>query len=266
MVDWYTKVLGMTTNFQSMRGEVGASVDIAFVSNDRAHHRMALVSWPGMREDGDTQPHAKLQHVAFEYATTDDLLNSWERLKGLEIELVLTAGHGPTTAFYYQDPDGNSVELFVDNFGDWDKSTEYVRTSPEFHQNSMGTSAAGIEYQIEPLKETLPSATDAVLAWTVREGVTNVIGHSRARHCTITLKEERGRIWAEVLNDGRTLELVESIPERSGLGLAGLRERVTALGGHMEVGPLPPSSKEGFRLQVDLPMKPDGKAPALQGE
>ncbi len=140
MVDWYTKVLGMTTNFQSMRGEVGASVDIAFVSNDRAHHRMALVSWPGMREDGDTQPHAKLQHVAFEYATTDDLLNSWERLKGLEIEPVLTAGHGPTTAFYYQDPDGNSVELFVDNFGDWDKSTEYVRTSPEFHQNAMGTS------------------------------------------------------------------------------------------------------------------------------
>jgi hypothetical protein len=28
--------------------------------------------------------------------------------------------------------------LFVDNFGDWDKSTEYMRTSPEFHQNPMG--------------------------------------------------------------------------------------------------------------------------------
>ncbi len=52
---------------------------------------------------------------------------------------MLTADHGPTTAFYYTDPDGNSVELFVDTFGDWDKSTEYVRTSPEFHQNSMGT-------------------------------------------------------------------------------------------------------------------------------
>ncbi len=140
------------------------------------------------------------------------------------------------------------------------------RLSSELQGARQLLSAAGIEYQIEPLKETLPSATDAVLAWTVREGVTNVIGHSRARHCTITLKEERGRIWAEVLNDGRTLELVESIPERSGLGLAGLRERVTALGGHMEVGPLPPSPKEGFRLQVELPMKPDGKAPALQGE
>ena len=32
-----------------------------------------------------------------------------------------------------------SVELFVDNLGDWDKSREYVRTSPEFHKNAMGT-------------------------------------------------------------------------------------------------------------------------------
>ncbi len=42
-------------------------------------------------------------------------------------------------AFYYRDSDGNSVELFVDNFGDWDRSTEYMRTSPELHQNPMGT-------------------------------------------------------------------------------------------------------------------------------
>lgn len=100
---------------------------------------MALVSSPGMRNDTDKHMHAKIQHVAFEYATIDDLLNSWERLKVLGIEPVLTADHGPTTAFYYTDSDGNSVELFVDTLGDWDKSTEYVRTSPEFHQNSMGT-------------------------------------------------------------------------------------------------------------------------------
>jgi catechol 2,3-dioxygenase len=132
MLDWYAKVLGMTTNFQSSWG-------LAFVSNDRAHHRMALISLPGLRDDSDKRLRAKLQHVAFEYATIDDLLNSWERLKGLGIEPILTADHGPTTAFYYTDPDGNSVELFADNFGDWGKSSEYVRTSPEFHQNSMGT-------------------------------------------------------------------------------------------------------------------------------
>jgi catechol 2,3-dioxygenase len=132
MIDWYAKVLGMTMNFQSSGG-------LAFVSNDKAHHRMALISLPSLRDDPETPLRAKLQHVAFEYATIDDLLTSWERLKGLGIEPVLSADHGPTTAFYYQDPDGNSVELFADNFGDWDQSREYLRTSPAFHQNPMGT-------------------------------------------------------------------------------------------------------------------------------
>jgi catechol 2,3-dioxygenase len=132
MLDWYAKVLGMTTNFQSSGG-------LAFVSNDKAHHRMALISLPGLRDDPEPPLHAKLQHVAFEYATIDDLLHSWERLKGMGIEPVLAADHGPTTAFYYQDPDGNSVELFADNFGDWDQSSEYLRTSPAFHHNPMGT-------------------------------------------------------------------------------------------------------------------------------
>ncbi len=141
MLDWYAKVLGMQTNSQALWGtETGRSAGIAFVSNDRAHHRIALVSSPALREDTDKQTHVKIQYVAFEYATIDDLLNSWERLKGLRIEPVLTADHGPTIAFYYQDPDGNSVELFVDTFGDWDRSSEYVRTSPEFHQNPMGMS------------------------------------------------------------------------------------------------------------------------------
>ena len=132
MMNWYARVLGMTTNFQSI------AAGIAFVSNDRAHHRVALFSWPDLIDDPDKRPHAKLQHVAFEYTTIDDLLNTWERLKGLSIEPVLAADHGMTTAFYYRDPDGNSVELFVDNFGDWDKSTEYLRTSAELHENPMG--------------------------------------------------------------------------------------------------------------------------------
>ena len=140
MLDWYARVLGMTTNFQSTCvTEAGTSAGLAFVTNDRAHHRLALTSSPATRDDPDKHTHVKLQHVAFEYATIDDLLNSWERLKDLGIEPVLSADHGPTIAFYYRDPDENLVELFADTLGDWDTSSEYVRTSPDFHQNSMGT-------------------------------------------------------------------------------------------------------------------------------
>ena len=43
-----------------------------------------------------------------------------------------------TFSYYYADPDGNRVELQVDNFGDWAKSTEWMRTSEEFKANPIG--------------------------------------------------------------------------------------------------------------------------------
>jgi two-component system, NarL family, sensor histidine kinase DesK len=118
--------------------------------------------------------------------------------------------------------------------------------------------------RLEPLSETLPPEISAVLAWTVREGVTNVIRHSRAQHCLIRLTQENERVWAEVINDGAKQERVESIPVRPGLGLAGLRERVSALGGRMEAGPLDATGKEGFRVHVDLPMQRNGEEQVLQ--
>jgi two-component system, NarL family, sensor histidine kinase DesK len=114
--------------------------------------------------------------------------------------------------------------------------------------------AARIDARLELSTGELPPAIDAVMAWTVREGVTNVIRHSRARHCLIRLVQENGRAYAEVINDGGTRFLAESTT-RQGLGLAGLRERVSTFGGHMEVGPLNLSGTDHFRLVVELPLQ-----------
>jgi two-component system sensor histidine kinase DesK len=113
--------------------------------------------------------------------------------------------------------------------------------------------AAGIACQMEPLPEGLPSEIAAVLAWTVREGVTNVIRHSRARRCHIRLTQQPGAAQVEVINDGGQRVDPPSAARR-GLGLAGLRERVMALGGRMEVGPLNQGSGDEFRLWVELPL------------
>jgi catechol 2,3-dioxygenase len=40
---------------------------------------------------------------------------------------------------YYQDPDGNGVEIQVDGFGDWADSTQWIASSPEFARNPIGT-------------------------------------------------------------------------------------------------------------------------------
>ena len=112
--------------------------------------------------------------------------------------------------------------------------------------------AAGIEYVVEQTIENLPPALDAVLAWTIREGVTNVIRHSRARHCQIRLDRDHGMAEALVLNDGK---LPEDQQDSLGNGLSNLVERVVALGGTIEAGLVDWSGKKHFRLRVALPLE-----------
>ncbi len=115
--------------------------------------------------------------------------------------------------------------------------------------------AAGITCAVEQASGALPPAMDAVIAWTVREGVTNVIRHSRARQCTIRVKCEDGTVWAEIVNDGYQEPEQDQAGARPGSGLSGLAERVTAQGGQMEAGPLLSEGRSSFRLWVELPVQ-----------
>jgi len=113
--------------------------------------------------------------------------------------------------------------------------------------------AAGIDCQIEHSAGALPPGMDAVLAWTVREGVTNVIRHSRAHQCIIRVTGEAGCVRAEIINDGdRRPKHVT--PREAGSGLAGLAERVRTYGGQIEAGPVHKADSGGFRLWVGLPL------------
>jgi two-component system sensor histidine kinase DesK len=116
--------------------------------------------------------------------------------------------------------------------------------------------AAGIAYQIEHTAGALPAATDALLAWTVREGVTNVIRHSRAHHCTIRVTYESGRACVEVINDGGPLRSPQTMQQGTGSGLAGLAERIHTAGGQMQAGSMPTVGADDFRLWVELPVQP----------
>jgi two-component system sensor histidine kinase DesK len=115
--------------------------------------------------------------------------------------------------------------------------------------------AAGIASTIEQRTGELPSVLDAVLGWTVREGVTNVIRHGHARHCLLRLVQEQGTIRMEVLNDGERAAEASEKRASQGTGLLGLWERVSVLGGTMEAGLLTVSGKPHFRLRVELPMQ-----------
>jgi catechol 2,3-dioxygenase len=131
MIDWYAAAVGIEANFQAP--------GIAFLSNDGANHRISMVGNPQFRENPDFRRAVGLHHLAFEYDTVDDLLDTWERLHDeFGYEPHVAVHHGMTLSFYYVDPDGNSVELQADAFGDWKKSTKWMRESAEFKADPIG--------------------------------------------------------------------------------------------------------------------------------
>jgi two-component system sensor histidine kinase DesK len=111
----------------------------------------------------------------------------------------------------------------------------------ELARARVALAAAEIEARLPTAADEVPSELRELFAWTVREGVTNVIRHSGARSCEVRLTP----VSAEVVDDGAG---ADSSGTGSGIGsgLAGLRERAAAVGATVVVRHLSP----GFSLQV----------------
>ncbi|MEU7108950.1 sensor histidine kinase [Streptomyces sp. NPDC046215] len=94
----------------------------------------------------------------------------------------------------------------------------------------------------------LPPDEESALAWALREGVTNVVRHSGARRCRVTVEEPGAELRLTVADDGGG-------PARPyGNGLTGLAERLALVGGRLETGPGP---KGGFHLRAYVPLSRD---------
>jgi two-component system sensor histidine kinase DesK len=107
--------------------------------------------------------------------------------------------------------------------------------------------AAGIMALIVDDVGSLPAPLDSLLAWAVREGITNVIRHSRAGRCEISLRRALDWVRLEVRDDGRGAPTQAS---SRGSGLAGLAERVAAVGGGLAAAANPDG---GFLLALQAP-------------
>jgi two-component system sensor histidine kinase DesK len=109
--------------------------------------------------------------------------------------------------------------------------------------------SAGISATIEASTD-LPEDAGSVLAWALREAVTNVLRHSGASACTIAITEVVGRVQLVVSDDGvgTATRPPEGSIARAG-GLEGLRDRLRAVDGSVESG----STDAGFRLVASVP-------------
>lgn len=108
--------------------------------------------------------------------------------------------------------------------------------------------SAGIECDEDVEATPIPPDVEAVMAWAIREGVTNVVRHSGARRCWIRVAAVDGAAVATVLDDGVGSS---SVNGSAGNGLTGLAERAKAVGGSLQAGPGPGG---GFELRVSVPL------------
>ncbi|MFF0223309.1 VOC family protein [Streptomyces sp. NPDC004629] len=151
--DWYLNVLQARV--------VHENPAAAFLTYDDEHHRIAVTDPDGAAKlaaehaggseglvgggtaaaelpvDLASLPLHGLAHIAFAYGSLQDLLENYERLRKEGIRPTATINHGTTTSMYYADPDGNQIELQVDNFDTVQEGVEFME-SDSFAKNPVG--------------------------------------------------------------------------------------------------------------------------------
>jgi catechol-2,3-dioxygenase len=166
MVRWYQTVLDAEV--------VYAAPGMTFLTYDDEHHRIAIGRMRHLAPM-DT-PRVGMDHIAFTYADIEDLLHTFARLKAEGIEPFGAVNHGPTTSMYYHDPDGNRIELQVDNFVDMADATALMRETfsvnpigidfdPEAAYRALLAGAAKADITRPPGKDAVKAPDPALMTW-----------------------------------------------------------------------------------------------------
>ena len=105
--------------------------------------------------------------------------------------------------------------------------------------------AANMEASLPGAADEVPSRNRELFAWTIREAVTNIVRHSKAKHVSVVLAPAS----VEIVDDG--IGASSELNGQNGQGLAGLRRRAEALGAKLTVGGR--EGQQGFRVRVEVP-------------
>jgi catechol-2,3-dioxygenase len=143
MREWYSALLGAHVVYEGH--------GLTFLTFDDEHHRIALVQVPGLERKPPNA--AYVNHVAYTFESLDDLLDRYLELKAKGIEPWKPVQHGVTTSLYYEDPDGNHVEMQVDNFSTAEEATAYME-GPEYEADPIG-----VRYRPELMVEARRAGT-----------------------------------------------------------------------------------------------------------
>ncbi len=115
--------------------------------------------------------------------------------------------------------------------------------------------AADVQVRLEIEHEDLPATVRTVLAVVLREGVTNVLRHSRVERCEIAVRRIGNGVALDIVNDGvengRPRAEKPVRVEAPGSGITNMSDRVAGLGGELTAGVEPDGR---FRLRAVVPV------------
>jgi catechol 2,3-dioxygenase len=103
---FFEEVLRFPVVAQNERGMVFFSTDV-----EDNHHMLALMP----AKDGATMPspdHVGMQHVSFELANFAELQEAYRLFKEKGVNVCYTTYHGISKSIYFNDPDGNMLEVY----------------------------------------------------------------------------------------------------------------------------------------------------------
>ncbi|HEY3609921.1 MAG TPA: histidine kinase [Pseudonocardiaceae bacterium] len=111
--------------------------------------------------------------------------------------------------------------------------------------------ASNIDAHVELNYQELPVPVRTTLGTVLREGVTNVLRHSKAERCEIVVHQAAGEVTLDIVNDGVSDDDDNEPDVDGGSGIRNLSSRVAELSGHTSAG-LEPDGR--FRLHVTIPL------------
>ena len=132
MLNWYKAVFGARVQHQDPA--------LAFLTYDDEHHRFAFANLSVLDPQGNESEKKGLigvDHVAYTYASLDQLLDNYEQLKEMGIKPYWCVHHGITVSMYYADPDGNQMEFQTECFDSNEEANAFI-SGPGFAQNPIG--------------------------------------------------------------------------------------------------------------------------------
>jgi catechol-2,3-dioxygenase len=166
---WYSQVLDTNPMFESERKEdlgpdamrqmciIRPCTEFPFTES------LVIFDIAELRQNDQTV--SGMDHFQMQFASIDHLFDRYESLAAHGIVPTRSANHGPSTSFYYRDPDGNRVELSVKNYATEGETLAFVQ-SEAFRRNPAGIEIDPAEYvgryrngvSLEELRR-IPSAT-----------------------------------------------------------------------------------------------------------